>query len=642
MSGWQHYNQIPNAIPTGPAEAVNRVTDTMNYLQAQATSFTEQAEAILDQLVAIEVQDPGQLPEVEIARDDVQLQWPAPEGLEIDLGDLTSVLPAAPLPESISTFVEFTPPVFTPSISDIAIPEPPAPLDTSGVPLRPEVAEITLPVAPVLDFPVMDALDAIQVPDFAFPTLPTFTEAAPVFNEAAPNVVPNWTEPTYASENFDEVRAAISRFFAGGTGLPPAIEQAMFDRARARLDITARKNVQEAFDAFANKGFTMPPGMLVEQVNVAREENQLQANAQEREIREYVAKTEIDNMRFAVQQGLAAENILFNIFNNAAQRSFEIAKFTVEAQLQLYNAKVSLFNSLTNAYQTKANVFKVQLDAELAALDVYRLQLEAEKVRGELNLQRVQVFNARVQALASRVEVYKAEMQGAQVQADVARTQIEAYRADVQAFGERVNAEKLGFDAYKARVEGEVAKVGIYDAQARVFQSLVAAEGVKADVKVKGIQADIEKMQATTQRFVAQVEHSKADIAGKLGVVEAKARTAGLNIQFLSAQNDANRSKTEASLRLGEQQLQTNIAVTQAAIKRFEVALGRVIEEARLKTQSMQAAGQMASTLAGGAMAAQHVQASISSSASEGISHNYGWQEQASENWNFSVDGGEV
>lgn len=637
--GWEHYNQQSEAIPTGPAEAVSQVSETMAYMRSQATEFSAQALAILESLEAVTIEDPGTVPEVVLPRNELSLEWPEPEGLEVELGDLTAIIPDVPPTESIDTHVSFVAPTFTPTISDIAIPEAPGPIDTSDVPARPAITTaVDMPATLSLTMPDMESLDTVVIPTITFPTLPTFDEAAPQFTDAAPNVLVNWTEPAYASENFDEVKAVISRMFQGGTGLPAVIEQQMFDRARGRLDITARKAVAEAFDTFANKGFTMPPGMLVEQVNAAREDNQLQANAQERDLRILVAEKEIENMRFAVQQGLAAENIIFNIFNNAAQRMFEVAKFTVEAQLSLFNAKVSLFNSLTSAYQTRAQVFKYKLDAELAALDVIRIQLEAAKLTGDINLQKVQVFNARVQALSSQVEVYKAQMQGAQVQADVARTQIEGYRVDVQAYAERIGAEKTKFDAYKTRVEGEVAKVGIYDAQARVFQSLVAAEGVKADVRVKGIQADIEKMQANTQRFLAVIDRSKADLQSKLGVVEAKARTAGLNIQFMSAQNDANRAKSEAEIRVGEQQLQTNIALTQALIKRFEVNMSRVIQEAELKARSMQAAGQMAATLAGGAMAAQHVQASISSSASEGVSTSRTWNEQASENWQYNVD----
>jgi hypothetical protein len=637
--GWEHYAQQPASIPTGPAEAVDQVVSTMNYLRSQADDFSAQASAILESLQGIEIDDPGVVPEVTIPRTDAVIDWPTPDSIDIELGDLSGVVPEVPPTEAINTSVSFVTPEFTPSVSDIFIPDAPAPIDTSGVPARPAInTAVELPATPSFDMPAMDSLVDIVIPSFTAPTLPTFTDTAPVFSDAAPSVLVNWTEPAYASENFDEVKAVIQRMFAGGTGLPPVIEQQMFDRARGRLDITARKSVVEAFDTFANKGFTMPPGMLVEQVNAAREDNQLAANAQERDIRVLVAEKEIENMRFAVQQGLAAENIIFNIFNNAALRGFEAAKFTVEAQITLFNAKVSLFNALTGAYQTNAQVYKYKLDAELAALDVYRLQLEGAKLTGDINLQKVQVYNARVQALMSQVEIFKAQMDGARVQADVARTQIEGYRADVQAYAERIGAEKSRFDAYKTQVEGEVAKVGVYDAQARVFASLVAAEAAKADVRVKSIQADIEKMQAVTQRFTASVDRSKADLQGKLGLVEAKARTAGLNIQFMSAQSDANRAKSEATIRIGEQQLQTNLALAQSLIKRYEVMLEKAVKEADLKARSMQAAGQMASTLAGGAMAAQHVQASISSSAGESVSTSRSWQESGQENWSYNVD----
>lgn len=633
---WLHYEGGRAPITTGPAEAVNQVKTVMASLAGQVASFTEKSNEVFDALRSIELQPVGELPPLDISRSDVAFTWSTTPLNGVDLGDLSVDVPPAPALNPIDTSYSFTTPVFSPSVVGIHIPDAPASIDLAGLPERPDIdTDVPLPDAPLLSMPVLDNLTDIVIPAYTFPTFGTFDEAAPTFDEAAPNVLVNWSEPAYMSENFDQVKAVIKRIFAGGTGLPPVIEQQMFDRARAREDQTSAKAVAEAFDTFASKGFTMPPGMLVEQVNAAREQSRLATNTLQRDILIKVADTEIENMRFAVQQGLAAENIIFNIFNNAAQRTFEIAKYTVEASLQLYATKVSLFNAMTSAYSTRAQVFKIQLDAQLASLETYKAQLEGQKVISEINQQRVATFNSRVEALRTQVELYKVTMEGAQIRTEAVRTRIEGYKTDVQAYAERIGAQKTVFDAYRTQVEGEVAKVGIIDAEARVFATLMGAEETKANVRVKGIEAEIGVMQAATQRYAVQLDQAKTLLEGKVARVEAQARVAGLGIQYLGVQSDANRARAEAEIRIGEQKLQSNIAVAQAQIKRYEIVLNRALQEAQLKASSLQAAGQMASTLAGGAMAAQHVQASISSSASDGTSVSFQQGQSAQETWNY-------
>jgi hypothetical protein len=638
--GWNHYDgpdQPP--IPIGPSAAVTQVQTVMSNLQSAMQGFNAQASSILSALQSLTVPDVGQLPDISITRSNTGLEWPAPTPVDITgMNDLSASVPDDPGVPDINTTVTINPPTYNPSIVSINVPTAPGAIDTSGLPDRPAVdTNVTLPAAPSLAFPALASLSDVTIPTFVFPTLGTFTDAAPTFDAAAPNALINWVEPTYASENFDLVKQKIADMLnaATSTGLPAVIEQQLFDRARAREDITANKAVAEAFDTFANRGFTAPPGMLTAQVNAALEQNQLQANALQREWMVKIADVEIENLREAVRQGIAAENIIFNIFNNAATRSYEIAKFTVQAQIELYQAQVSVFNALTSAYNTRAQVFKIQIDAQLAALDAYRIELEGQKLVSEINTQKVQQYNAQVQSLLAQVEVYKAQMQGAQIQTEVARTQIEAYRTDVQAYAEKISAQKVVFDAYIAQVQGEVAKVGIVDAEARTFATLMSAEQMKADIQLKGIDAQIAQMQAVTQRFAAQLDRTKTELQAKLAQIQAQAQVQGLNIQYLGVQSDANAKKAEAEIRIGEQQLQTNIAITNTQIERFKVSMEKVLQEAQLKTSALQSAGQIAATLGAGAMAAQHVQASISASSGDSTSVSYGFSQSAAEQWQY-------
>ena len=234
---WLHYEGGRAPITTGPAEAVNQVKTVMASLAGQVTNFTEKSSEVFDALRNVEIQPVGELPPLDISRSDVDFTWSTTPLNGVDLGDLSVPVPEAPALNPIDTSYSFTTPVFSPSVVGIYIPDAPASIDLTGLPERPDIdTNVPLPDAPLLTMPALDNLTDIVIPAYTFPTFGTFDEAAPTFDEAAPNVLVNWSEPVYMSENFDQVKAVIKRIFAGGTGLPPVIEQQMFDRARARED----------------------------------------------------------------------------------------------------------------------------------------------------------------------------------------------------------------------------------------------------------------------------------------------------------------------------------------------------------------------------------------------------------------------
>jgi len=613
--------------------ATSTVTSVMDKLAVSATGFTAQLNSVTNALanLAFDSSDsPPVLPDFSNAD---AIQWLPATPLDLSgLGGASQAMPAVPDPASfapVNLAMVIAP--FSPGVT-LNLPSAPGGFTMPNMPSAPVInTSISIPGAPVLIEPVMAALNNITIPSFTFPTLATFNAVAPAFNVAAPSVTVSWREPAYSSENFTEVLSTVQALFAGGTGLPPIIQQQLFDLARAREDVTALKATQEAFDTFASKGFTMPSGMLAQQVNVALEKNQLQANSLNRDILTKSADYEIANLRFAVEQGIAAENILFNIFNNAETRAFEVAKLQTENQITLYNSQVTLFNAYTESYQTQANVYKTVIEGPLAELDIYKSELEGQKIISEINQQLVQTFLAKIQGVQAQVEVYKAQMEGAKIQVEIAETQIQEYKGSVDAFSALIQAERVTYDIYRTQVEAEVSKVGIIDADARVFavQAQVAMEQVEANIKTA--QLTIEQSQATTQRYVAQVEGAKAMLAAQVAVVDANARIAELNIKDDVAQSEMNVSLNETKLRLAEYRTQTALAMYGAQTKMYEVNINKMLEQVKIRSSSLTAAGQMYSTLAGGAMAAQHVQASMSYNSSTTASLSETWSESGAE-----------
>ncbi|MGL5001351.1 MAG: hypothetical protein ACRDAM_00245, partial [Casimicrobium sp.] len=514
-------------------------------------------------------------------------------------------------------------PTFTSSVGTITLPPRPDAIDTTGKPDRPARSVITVPNAPTLAIPTLDALQPITIPEFTFPELPTFDRQAPANDLVAPSTLLIWAEPEYLSDNLDAIKARVAVLLSGGTGLPLAVEAALFDRARGREDMLALKARQEAFDSFAARGFTMPPGMLAAQVNAAIEDNQLKVGAINRDILNQAAQWEIENLRFAVQQGIALESTLIAQFQNIAQRAFEAARYRVEAEVNLFNARVALFNAEQNAYQIAASVYKTRLEGALAELDVFKAEIQAQQAIGQLNEQTVRVFIAKNEALRSQIEVYKTSMEGARVQSELNRNEIEAYKADISAYAENIQAQKVEFDAYESEVRAIAAKTGIIDAEARAFAATVQAYESGSNIKVKNLQVQIEAMQAGTSRYAARAQAERDKIAAQASAVQARSSAYSADVGRYSAELQSVTSRQESRWRQTEARLRNNLAYYDIQVKQFDQKLDRSLRETQTNVEAIKAAGQMAAQLAAGAMSAMHVSASMSGSAGVSSSESF-------------------
>lgn len=521
------------------------------------------------------------------------------------------------------------PPVFTPSIAGLNIPTAPTAIDTGGLPDKPIINDVSLPVSPDIALPSLPSLTDLVIPTFTFPDLPVFDATAPSFEGSAPSAVINWSEPTYSSENIAELTEKVRWMLQGGTGIPDVVEAALFDKAASREDIVSLKATQEAFENYAARGFDMPAGMLVEQVNAITEKAILQKNTLSREIMIKSAEWEIENLRFAVQQGIALEGLLINIFNNAAQRAFEAAKYQVESALALYNAQVALFNARQSAFSVAATVYESKLKAALSILEVFKAQIEGQKAIGEVNEQKLKAYSAGVEALTTHVEIYKAQMEGAKIESEISSSKIDMYKADIQAYAEKLSAGKTAFDAYKTQVEAEAAKAGILEAESRAYAASIQGFESKNNVKIQKIRAKVEAVSAMVGKFSALTNAEKAKIDAQVSAIQANTSLFSADVSRFAAQAQSETARTELAQKVIEARLRNNIAIFEVKIKEYDANMTRIIEIARLKNEAMKGAAQVASQIASGAMAGMHVSASLSGSGSlsgsDSLSHNFNY-----------------
>ena len=522
---------------------------------------------------------------------------------------------------------------FTPSVNGIVIPPPPPPIDVGGLPVRPELVDPTIPDAPVFTIPTLDGMLEIHVPTFVMPEFPEFTDMDVAFDGQEPNTILNWAEPVYESTNLTELKARISTCLAGGTGMTPEVEQALFDQARSRVDTASRKRTQEAFDTWAGKGFTMPPGMLVEQVNVVQQENQLAVNDLARDILAKSAEWEQQNLRDAVQQGIALESALINQFENMAKRVFDAQRIRIESDLALFQAHVSLFNAKQAARQVLVDVFKAKIQAAMSRIDAYKAQVEAEQAKAQVNESMVRAYSARIDALKSIVGIFQARIEAVKVQSDMQKNRVDMYKADVDAYSSRIGASKVVFDAYEAQVRGESAKANIVEAEARAFAATVEAQTSGSNVKIAAIRGKIDAISAAVSKFGAETNAERDKIGAQATAITAKAQAFSADASRYSAELGANTEEARLAVTITESRLRNNLAYYETRVREYDQAMSRLIQRAQVVVSALSAGGNMAAQLSSGAMSAMHVQASLSGSGN--ASTSWGSNYSYSENHNY-------
>lgn len=88
----------------------------------------------------------------------------------------------------------------------------------------------------------------------------------------------------------------------GGTILPPAIEDAVYNRARGRNDMDALAAEQAAYADFASRGFSMPPGAVLALADAARRISHEKNAGVSSDIAVKQAELLASNVRFALEE----------------------------------------------------------------------------------------------------------------------------------------------------------------------------------------------------------------------------------------------------------------------------------------------------------------------------------------------------
>lgn len=544
-------------------------------------------------------------------------------------------LPGVPTKPTLPT-ISFVAPGSTPTALNETIPELSIP-DFTDIP-----PELSLPAAPTVSYgavPTVPSIGTVTVPDaptITTPALPTYLtintvafggvdlredwltslETAPTLELAEPTPYSYALGAEYASTLLDALKSKLTDRLNGGTGLPAAVEQAIWDRARSREAATAQANIDEIARNGEALGFRLPPGVVAAQTRQAQQDYYDKLSSFSRDVAIKQAELEQSNLKDTIAAGMQLEGQLIDYSFKLEQLSFENARAYAENAIQLHNAAVEKFRALLEGYQAYASVYKAIIDGQLAKVEVYKAQLQAEQTKAEINNTLVQQYKAQVDASMSQVEIFRAQVSAAQTLVELEQAKIGAASEQIRAYVATVNAETSKVEAYKASVQAEATKTEVYK--------------IRADVYASRVNAVAERSRALVSRYSALASAKAAEWEGYRAQVQAESS----RIDALAKQSDALLDGFRAELAANQAAAQMHTTVWESNMKQYEAGMQVSMQAARINNDAViqtnnarldaaKAGTQVFAQLAASAYSMMHTSAGVSGSSSTGVSYGY-------------------
>lgn len=524
-----------------------------------------------------------------------------------------------PIPEQ-----DLAPPTLSfgqqPALPNIAEPVPPPPRQALPLPTAPNVALPALPTFEQLNLPAVPAI-----------TLPTFQGQRPEFVE--PYISGDWHfEPErYASALKDKLLAKLATWMEGQEALPPQIEETLFARGRARIEIETEREIAARIDEWGSRGFTEPGGALIGSIDALRQTAMDKKAELNRDLTIKMAEEALQNLRLAVQQGIAFEQVATSLHIQEQGLILQGMQFQRETAIAVLNARISIFNARLQAYQTDAQVLAETIRAELAKVELYRAQLEGERAKGELNEQKVRIYAEQLRGLNALIDFYRGQVEAVKVQADVQKNEIEVFRAEVDAYGTRWKAYADQWAGYKASIEAETAKVTVHRNLVDAFNGRLEAWGTQNKLYFDRERLRMEQHTAQLQAWRGTLERMQALLQAEVARVQSVAQGAQAAAQIYTADAGVEAAASAAQDRTTEIALRGREAKANLELKQAEIRIQENLQITQLLVEVRKMLAQVQSQLTASAMSAMNFSASVGSSrsVSQGCSTSYSWSGEA-------------
>lgn len=504
---------------------------------------------------------------------------------------------------------------FTKPAPEPTYPPTPGELDAEAPGNPPEVGDYVFPPDPDDTIPPLPYLTPIIVPDIPDLQLPTFDAAEPTDDTDTAIGVFDWSETGYVGTVDTELVTQLKDILGGSTGIPDCVWNMIFARARKQIRNTTNQAREEAEDYWASRGHFLSNGQLRQRTKEAADVEREQVSEIVREQTIQDSKIYVERLNTALAQSIAYETQLIGLYNQQMQRSLEAARTTFQIAIDVANLKITRYNIRMQGYLVNAQVFDTVMKGELARLEETRLELEAQKLVSQVNLQELEAYKAQLTAIVSTFDLFKAQVEAVIAKYDADKTRVEAFAESVNVYEAKVSAFEAEWRGYGEAVKAQVALVDGYKAEADAYSSLVAAysTGVQADknvfdAKIDGERLKIDRLGKSLDKFSAEIqaETAQSNVELQNNELDLKGYEAHVSAEEARVRSDAQR--LDVLVRNLNAQLQAQANETQLKIQEAQNKLS-------VQTSGLDAIVRAHSSIGSSALAALNYAASIQYSA---------------------------
>lgn len=538
----------------------------------------------------------------------VNLELPTEPSTAIDFQDISPIvtgnLPtldaAAPtitapiLPAQLAQFLETAPTIQT----DYIFPDAPAQLIDPTI-AEPSLGEYTAPTKTTIALPSFDGVaptaDLTPPSDLAGQFDGNWRTASPMFVASIKgqmDAMLTEVNPQFHTQ-MTAIETQLSRYLAGGTGLDPAVETAIYTRSTSKQSAEARRVSDAAWEEAASRGHTLPGGIVLAGIRKARQAASDNNAAAAREIVVMQAEMEQRNLQFAVTTSAALRQAMLSAalsyHGSLVQingQALQYAQSVLSAVIEAYNLQVRAFEARLNAYRAETAVYDARLKAALSYIDLYRAEIDAMQALVQVDQAKVSLYKGRIDALQSLASVYKSRIESIVAQAGLEKLKLDLFKTKVDAYGVRVQAKRSEYDAYSSAWQGEEAKV-------RIFTSQVGAYGAQ----ITGYRANIDAQDAVV-RAQAATNQAKADqVRATTSIYETIARVRGdkarTELQVQQQQLNSFDSQTRATIATAELGATIYRTIAQVVLQNAELEVNTLLKNADLNLGRTKAVGEL-------------------------------------------------
>ncbi len=631
--------EIPNrwASVGSPWSLVqDRFTVTSDYA---ATSYNATQGFIDDVLTLVKQLETFNVPSINVASPEVpSIDYNArPKVGDLDINTSFPVNTAEkPVFVTLPTITPVDIPIFNIPAPDINLPDTPEDREVSGPGDAPAVGDVVLPVKPGYTMPDLPVLQDILLPSAPSISIPEFDSNLP--DEVFENTdALSWQESPFNSDIWNALLTkTMDGIVNGGTGLDPAVESQIWERALLRQQGDDEKAYEEIEKYHSSKGWDMPQGALAGALQEKSDEISRNRRLTNIDIAVKQAELAQNNTQFMMQMGKDAELILRDFHNAQMNRGLEAAKAVATNAIEILNAKIAAYNGRIDKYKADAAVYGERVKAALIQVEIFKSQIEGVKVSAEVQKNLVDIYEAQIGAIETTVKIYTAEMEGAKVQADIEAQKISIFKTRVDAYVAEIGAEKVKYETYGIAAGAEKVKAEVFSEQVTAFTSQVQAKKVELEVQEVALNAGISKNQSEIERYKAELSAYAVELdaaSKKVGaIVEAyKGEVAGY-----SAETNAEAARFDAVVAEIGARIEEAKFNLQKAVAEVESTTEGYMGIKKLQMDGINGVSGVSAQLAASAMNAVSASASYGYSGSESIGTSFNYGASSSENHSFS------